>query len=80
MAVGRDFTDVPPNKGVYRGSAEEMMRVRVETRPLETLPLETLPSLSWQEQLPPLHTPLTEIVPPRRQAATADEDFSQQQQ
>jgi transglutaminase-like putative cysteine protease len=76
VAVGRDFTDVPPNRGVYRGSAEETMRVRVETRPLDSLP-----SLSWQEQLPPLCTPLTEIVPPRRHGtALADEDFSQQQQ
>ncbi len=23
VAIGRDFTDVPPNKGVYRGKAEE---------------------------------------------------------
>lgn len=76
VAVGRDFTDVPPNKGIYRGAAEETMRVRVETRPLAVLP-----SLSWQEQLPPLNTPLTEIVPARRAAAGGfEEDFSQQQQ
>src|SRR6266849_7259673 len=56
VAVGRDFTDVPPNKGVYRGQAREAIFVRVETRALEHLP-----SLSWQEQLPPLHGPLTAI-------------------
>jgi hypothetical protein len=50
--------------------------VRVETRPLESLP-----SLSWQEQLPPLQVPLTEIVPARRGTGLiADEEFSQQQQ
>ena len=33
VAVGRDFTDVPPNKGVYRGRAQrDRSPVRVETR------------------------------------------------
>ena len=35
VAVGRDFTDVPPNKGVYRGTGDETIFVRVETRQLE---------------------------------------------
>ena len=34
VAIGRDFTDVPPNKGVYRGRAQEQIEVRVETREL----------------------------------------------
>ena len=38
VAVGRDFTDVPPNKGVYRGRAHEGILVRVETRELASLP------------------------------------------
>jgi transglutaminase-like putative cysteine protease len=74
VAVGRDFTDVPPNKGVYRGRALESILVRVETRTLERLP-----SLSWQEQLPPLNVPLTAIV----MQGCGDgryEDESQQQQ
>lgn len=75
VAVGRDFTDVPPNKGTYRGRSGETMRVRVETRTLDALP-----SLSWQEQLPPLHVPLTEIVPPRRPAPGQDDEAEQQQQ
>jgi transglutaminase-like putative cysteine protease len=58
VAVGRDFTDVPPNKGIYRGKSSEAIFVRVETRTLERLP-----TLSWQEQLPPLHVPLTAIRP-----------------
>jgi transglutaminase-like putative cysteine protease len=74
VAVGRDFTDVPPNKGIYRGSSEESISVRVETRPLQSLP-----SLSWQEQLPPLQTPLTAIVRPHRTVSVIDEDFSHQQ-
>ena len=64
VAVGRDFTDVPPNKGTYRGKAEEKISVRVQTRVLPALP-----SLSWQEQLPPLSAPLTAILNPPSRAA-----------
>jgi transglutaminase-like putative cysteine protease len=72
-AVGRDFTDVPPNKGVYRGRGHETISVRVETRALERLP-----SLAWQEQLPPLNVPLTAIIPCRREPAAFAEDVPQQ--
>ena len=75
MGIGRDFTDVPPNKGIYRGKAEESIKVRVETRPLEQLP-----SLAWQEQLPPLHAPLTAIVNFRYSPEIFHYDDSQQQQ
>jgi transglutaminase-like putative cysteine protease len=75
VAVGRDFSDVPPNKGVYRGRGQESIFVRVETRELERLP-----SLSWQEQLPPLNVPLTAIVPSRSRLRAADSGDSEQQQ
>jgi transglutaminase-like putative cysteine protease len=74
VAVGRDFTDVPPNKGIYRGRAEETIHVRVETRELDVLP-----SLSWQEQLLPLNTPLT-VIRPHRVPEPETGDESQQQQ
>lgn len=73
VAVGRDFTDVPPNKGTYRGEAQENIFVRVETRTLESLP-----SRSWQEQLPPLHLPLTAIVPRKRLSSQHQEEQQQQ--
>jgi transglutaminase-like putative cysteine protease len=57
VAIGRDFTDVPPNKGVCRTRGQESIFVRVETRALERLP-----ALSWREQLPPLNVPLTIIL------------------
>jgi transglutaminase-like putative cysteine protease len=75
VATGRDFTDVPPNRGVYRGRAAETIFVRVETRQLERVP-----SLSWQEQLPPLDVPLTAIVSPRRDGRADEEGAEQQQQ
>ena len=31
VAVGRDFRDVPPNRGVYRGSASETIDVTVKS-------------------------------------------------
>src|SRR5262249_55340007 len=74
VAIGRDYTDVPPNKGIYRGSVQEEIFVRVETRSLERLP-----SLSWQEHLPPLHAPLT-AIPPLPRVEVRQEEHSQQQQ
>jgi transglutaminase-like putative cysteine protease len=75
VATGRDFTDVPPNRGIYRGRAEELIFIRVETRQLERVP-----SLSWQEQLPPLDVPLTAIVSPRRDVRPGGDVLDQQQQ
>ena len=72
VASGRDFTDVPPNKGVHRGGCDETMLVRVETSALDLLP-----SLSWQEQLRPLDVPLTAM---RRSARKVSEDEEQTQQ
>jgi transglutaminase-like putative cysteine protease len=75
VALGRDFTDVPPNKGVCRTRGNESIFVRVETRALDRLP-----SLSWQEQLPPLNVPLTAILPRPGSEARLDDDQQQQQQ
>lgn len=74
VAIGRNFTDVPPNKGVYRGEGLETISVRVATRELDRLP-----SISWQDELPPLDVPLTAIARHRREEL-ADEQFQQQQQ
>lgn len=50
VAVGRDYRDVPPNKGVYRGKAAESIAVAVHSDELEDIPpalaaerLESLP-------------------------------------
>ncbi len=75
VAIGRDFTDVPPNKGVCRTAGQESIAVRVETRSLDRLP-----SLSWQEQLPPLAVPLTAIFSRAALAAKSAAEVEQQQQ
>jgi transglutaminase-like putative cysteine protease len=56
-AVGRDFSDVPPNKGTYRGGGDEHIEVRVATRPLDRLP-----PLSWRDQLAPLDAPRRAVL------------------
>jgi len=40
VAVGRDYRDVPPNRGVYRGKATETIDVTVHSEPLATVPSE----------------------------------------
>jgi transglutaminase-like putative cysteine protease len=37
-AMGRDFSDVPPNRGVWRGNAEESISVSVKVEALERVP------------------------------------------
>jgi transglutaminase-like putative cysteine protease len=73
VAIGRDFTDVPPNKGVYRGAGDEEILVRVETREPTRLP-----TLSWRDQLPPLDVPLTAVLTAARREAGAAEEEQQQ--
>jgi transglutaminase-like putative cysteine protease len=73
-AVGRDFRDVPPNKGIYRGEGAERIAVRVATRQLERLP-----SVMWQDQLPPLDVPVVEVLH-RPHEVEVEEQIQQQQQ
>jgi transglutaminase-like putative cysteine protease len=40
VAVGRDYRDVPPNRGVYRGKANETIDVQVHSEELATVPPE----------------------------------------
>lgn len=40
LGVGRDFDDVPPNRGVYRGLAAETVSVGVTIRPMSSAALE----------------------------------------
>jgi transglutaminase-like putative cysteine protease len=40
VAIGRDYHDVPPNKGQYTGNAKESIEVTVNTEPLKEIPPE----------------------------------------
>ncbi|MBA3441520.1 MAG: transglutaminase family protein [Pyrinomonadaceae bacterium] len=48
-AVGRDYADVPPTRGVFKGEAETELGVAVEVLPSEAPPPETevLPATNW---------------------------------
>jgi transglutaminase-like putative cysteine protease len=38
VGYGRDYDDVPPNRGIYRGSAAEQLKAEVHTRRVEAPP------------------------------------------
>jgi transglutaminase-like putative cysteine protease len=40
VAVGRHFADVPPNRGIYRGTARESIEVAVHSEELKSVPPE----------------------------------------
>ncbi len=64
-AIGRDYADVPPTRGVFKGSAQTELSVGVQVLPTEA-PLpeeETISMTTW-------------ITPP----PTAEDDYYQQQQ
>jgi transglutaminase-like putative cysteine protease len=43
VAIGRDYADVPPNRGVYKGDAESELSVTVVVAPAEAPPPEEMP-------------------------------------
>ena len=43
VAVGRDYADVPPTRGVHKGEAESELSVRVTVSPVDAPPPEDLP-------------------------------------
>lgn len=51
-AIGHDFSDVPPNRGVWKGDADETITVFVDVEPIERLPLdwgEWVTQSAWSE-------------------------------
>jgi transglutaminase-like putative cysteine protease len=52
VAIGRDFSDVPPNRGVYRGTAEESISVRVAIEERSELPESLAAPRAFQVNVP----------------------------
>ena len=75
VAVGRDYRDVPPNKGVWRGRARETIDVAVQSHELKAIP----PELA-AERFQPLEVP---TYPPsfvgHREMASHQQAAQQQQ-
>lgn len=53
VAVGRDYADVPPNRGVWKGQATETINVAVKVEPVDRVPLE------WNDWAPGGLRPVT---------------------
>jgi transglutaminase-like putative cysteine protease len=66
VAVGRDYADVPPTRGVYKGEAESELSVTVSVSPVDA---------PEPEELPP-----TTVIRSKPLNAETMADFSQQQQ
>ena len=72
VAVGRDYADVPPTRGVYKGGATSTLEVNVEVTPGEALPtLDTaVVAAMWT----------SEVTPDAAAAAELSQEQQQQQQ
>jgi transglutaminase-like putative cysteine protease len=66
VAVGRDYADVPPTRGVYKGEAESELRVMVAVSPVDA---------PEPEELPP-----TTVIRSKPAHMETSADFGQQQQ
>ncbi|MGN6725500.1 MAG: transglutaminase family protein [Tepidisphaeraceae bacterium] len=76
VAVGRDYADVPPNKGLYRGQANETINVTVQSDVLSSIPAELFP-----ERIVPMGVSATNGVSlPFRRSETHHQEHAQQQQ
>ena len=80
VAHGRHYDDVPPNKGIYRGNAEETLAARVLTRASEQKAISTL-----YEEMEEIDLPVFPEIPDRRRERepniiVIEEQIGQQQQ
>jgi transglutaminase-like putative cysteine protease len=72
---GRNYDDVPPNKGIYRGIAHEALRAEVHTQPSTA---KALPQLTSETRPIPLQT--FREAPARRPSAAVGQPEDEQQQ
>ncbi|MEL6269287.1 MAG: transglutaminase family protein, partial [Chloroflexota bacterium] len=61
VAIGRDYADVPPTKGVFRGDATSTLEVEVEVSKLDALPAEE------EIHAPRIVIPQYELMPQHQQ-------------
>ena len=75
---GRHYDDVPPNKGIYRGNADETLRTEVRTQ--ESTPKDIS---ALHEEMEQIDVPVYQEIPERRRdrlKLAAEEIAAQQQQ
>jgi len=73
VAVGRDYSDVPPTRGVYKGKARSELgvAVRVQTTEAPIQPADVMPALYWT-------APEVELEPAESDAEQMQEQQQQQ--
>ncbi len=69
VAVGRDYADVPPTRGVYKGGATSTLEVNVDVTPGEALPtLDTaVVAAMWTSEVTPDAAAATELSQEQQQ-------------
>ena len=75
---GRHYDDVPPNKGIYRGNADEALEAQVVTRPSGQKAISAL-----YEEMEQIDVPVFPEIPERRRVRNVvviEEQAEQQQQ
>ncbi|HEY0306965.1 MAG TPA: transglutaminase family protein, partial [Acidobacteriaceae bacterium] len=78
-AIGRDYADVPPTHGIFRGSANTELTVAVRVTPSDTPP-ELDQDLPIPEDWSMLVEKAQELPPPPPPAPSAWQQAQQQQQ
>jgi transglutaminase-like putative cysteine protease len=76
VAVGRDYRDVPPNRGVYRGKAAESIDVQVHSEELPSVPPE-LAAERYRSLQVPSHK--DRQINPRDMAVSQQQEQQQQE-
>jgi len=61
VAIGRDYSDVPPTKGIFHGNADSTLEVEVDVRKLDELPLED------EVHSPEIRLPSIQLLPQQQQ-------------
>jgi transglutaminase-like putative cysteine protease len=73
VAVGRSYADVPPNRGVFRGEAEESIQVSVGIRRVDAAP-------AYSPFAAPFHPQGQQDLPPLRRPGAQSYNMEQQMQ
>jgi len=75
VAIGRDFRDVPPNRGVYRGKATDHIDVTVHTEEIPIIPPELVAERFYPLSIPVYLDKATGL----RELAARQQEVQQQQ-
>lgn len=67
VAVGRDYADIAPSRGMFKGEAETELQVGVQVRPVDAEPEEDdlLPEMYWDD--PPPRDPYIDQIQQQQQ-------------